>query len=407
VVTCDDGNPCTSDSCSIAQGCFATPANVTSACSPTQTCSPGGSCGACATASLSFGGSGNSAMNDAALLADGSLLAVGRRQDPGANPDGWIVRVGADDQVLLQKPIASTVPAKPGLDEQLNVLIPGTNGAGWAVGWQVLADGSRDAWSLQFAADGTSVWQKLQTGAGNQAWYGAVRTLQAGQIVAVGEDQGAAWIAGLASTDGALAWQVKLPAPNKGEFFRSAAALPDGGLIAVGRKNVNSADGRAIRLGANHAVIWEADLATPTWFDELVAVAAAPDSGCAAVGYKSYGTNDPWIVRLDAGGKVLWNYLPVISDHQILYAVLFAGQDVIAAGTGDPSVANLTRLDPNGKVLWSKTVRSSGAGSSTLLGLAAGPGELFTAVGTGYVPPIGEEAWQVRFDGAGHVLCGP
>ncbi len=408
VLQCDDGNPCTGDLCFDALGCISTPSNLTTSCGIDKLCSPNGSCGSCATTSVHFGVAQSAEhFADGAVLADGSLLAVGRLIDPGANPHGWVAHVGTDDKLVSQQMISTVQPSKPGIEELLTAVVPGSGGAGWAVGWTQPGGGNREGWVLQFDAAGVPVWQKQLTGPGIQAFHGAAKSLVGGQIVAVGEDQGAAWIAGLAPNSGALAWQVKLPSPNNNDYLRGAVGLQDGGVVAVGRKHVGKWDGRVVRLNANHAVVWDAELSTPQT-DELAGVAVAPDGGFAAVGWRSTNGNDWLVMRLDANGKLLWTYYPEdLYGNNLLLSVLFTGNDMIAAGIGDSNVGALVRLDANGKQMWIKSLKPGPDNWGQLLGIRPGPGNLFTAFGFGYVGGLGEQGWVVRLDGNGKVLCGP
>lgn len=144
-----------------------------------------------------------------------------------------------------------------------------------------------------------------------------------------------------------------------------AVALLEGGDLAVAGQTWSSgaggSDGLLLCLDAAGQVLWSQTLGGPGW-DRLADVAALPDGGLVAVGSTTAGAaeEDLWLVRTDSAGAPVWSRTLGGPDVDQGEAVLVLEDGLVVAGStaseGEGQLdAWLVRTDLEGEVLWTLT----------------------------------------------------
>lgn len=362
-VSCDDGNPCTDDSCSPGVGCVHSA--TTKACDDGKSCTSGEHClaGKCAGGvpsiwQLRAGGPGDDAALAVVALSDGSLVAAGWTESKGKGKrDAWLLATDAAGKL---------------------------------------------AWDVAYGGDETDEARALQQISGGYVFAGSTRSKGAGKRDG--------W---LVRTDdkGQFQWEAAFGGAQDEEIY-GLAAVADGFLLAGYSDSKVPGVTRMwiVRTDATGKFLWDQTYGE-TDLDAAYGVTALADGGFAVIGETSpSGAEHLWLQRLDADGKSLWNksYHGTGNDTGWSVAALADGGFALAGyahPTGEPKHPWLVRADQTGKLLWEQTYGDGEAfgvaATSTglvLAGTAVANGK--PALGMRGVTADGKPLWDEQF-GAG------
>ncbi len=405
---CDDGNPCTADTCSAAAGCLVTAANDGQMCSKATACL-GGNCGACALPAVTFGSATQHEYPQALVPTAGGWWLAGYAQIGTGKETPWLAKVGAD----LVPTAQLALNVAPG-HARLQALVPMMDGGLWAAGWgSTSTDLKQPSYDgLLLRIDNTSkvtntVWPAETY---HQKWQMLV-ALADGTLVAGGNTVNAsATVSRLRGHDAAGKALWTLDGKVTQGMWHEATATTDGGVLAVGTDGANER-GLATRLDAGGSVLWVSSLgAASSTSTQAIGVFAMPDGSFAAALQRTVGSNtDLAIVRWSASGAVVSQILVPYDGDQFLQSAVLAGTAVVAAGYADDSkgteAALLTRVGLVGDVQWEAAFAQGGALLAALRPRADG-----TWLAAGHIKVGANDERQaylrvVAGDGKG--FCGP
>ncbi|MFT3979566.1 MAG: hypothetical protein QM687_03785 [Ferruginibacter sp.] len=237
------------------------------------------------------GGSGEEEMRSLAQTADGGYIVSGSTTASGTgdvtgtlngNFDFWVLKLTSTGTITWSRLIG-------GSDEEFSYAVQQTADGGYIVAGNsnssasgnisVSTHGGTDYLVLKLNASGTTVWNKMLGGTGDETLTSVIQTADGGYVLAgyttssasgdvsqTSAGQEDAWIVKINST-GTLVWE-KLYGGNQPDYALSIQETLGGGFIFGGYTN-SSANGTVI--GVNH----------------------------------SPGSEDLWLMRLDANGNIL------------------------------------------------------------------------------------------------------
>lgn len=254
-----------------------------------------------ATGGAAFGPRGVTGFTALAVLDDGSTLAGG-----SAGGAGWLVRADPALHTTWDTPLGDVhdvagVTALPG---------------GFAVAARrALSTTSLDYTRITlFTADRRVRWQKQLPAAG-RAEPAAITALPDGGLIAVGRhevtdrDDPRTWVVRLNGA-GDVVWDKLLGDPGEVRLGTAVVALPDGGFAVAGAAQRDGRRAlRLTRLTGDGTVLWERAYGGEKR-DEATGLAAAPDGGFVLVGStmsRGAGKTNVWILKLDGSGALVWD----------------------------------------------------------------------------------------------------
>lgn len=177
-----------------------------------------------------YGGSSTDALYGIAPAGDGWMAAGSNRSIGGGQEDGWLVRIGADGQMLWEQKYGGS-----SIDNLTAIAaLPGGNFA--AVGDNRSdAQGGSDAWLIIADSKGKVLHSKtFHSGEYDQAK--AVAVLPSGGLVITGQGSVKGnpelWVIGT-DAEGNVLWQDQRGG-NQDETGRAIAVLDDGGFVVAG-----------------------------------------------------------------------------------------------------------------------------------------------------------------------------
>lgn len=282
-------------------------------------------------------------------------------------------------------------------------------GGGFAVaGEQQTAPEKFRAWLLALSPDGSVLWERTP---GREGFNGlkAVAVLEDGSIVAGGAQDDIGWMVRL-DARGEPLWEVKLP---QLEQVTALVALPAQRVAVVG-----TAESSTTGLGISRLLLLESDGRT-TWErrlpaegrGELAALSLLPDGGLIATGRRSPpGSMDwnLWVVRLNATGELLWEHFqnePVVEAGNALTSIADHGIAVVGYTLKDmvDRETKVWRFAANGDLLWQQSY--GGAGDDLGYGIARlADGSLVVAGSTTSRGAGKTDLWTFRLSAEGQLL---
>ncbi|HRI62030.1 MAG TPA: hypothetical protein PK228_19960, partial [Saprospiraceae bacterium] len=216
------------------------------------------------------------------------------------------------------------------------------------------------------------------------------------------------------SQDGQLVWYRYLPGSlTETPVLLDLVCNPDGSMAACGYGSTGGF--LVVKFDPNGNLAWEKhyQAASGSW-QTVLTITNTPDNGYVIAGYSHNNNNtDAILLKLDANGTIVWNKIltsvhknfplkvKVLADGNILLAgyMIDAGSDQLLMGC-------LTKLSPDGALLWSKRIRFSDNTESLFFDFEEGPGAYFTAVGKlekSSSPVANTSAGIFRFDSTGQI----
>ncbi len=392
---CDDGNPCTADSCDVKLGCAATP--TTHACDDGDKCTLSDTCaaGKCVPGKPMGCDDG-----DACTVAEACAAGVCDKGKAKNCDDG---NACTDDSCDPDKGCAHA--ANTGSCTTGNAcLAPGTCAAG------ACKSGKARLFSLKFAG---KPWRRA---------YG-VHELGDGSLAVVGNQRGAAggdasvFVATLGA-DGSIkadkVFKHDQVFAHDGAIETRGVVAATGGYLVYGRRRAKgkTADGMAMRVSATGGAVWTHVYGGPG--DERFAAAAADGAGHVLAGASKAvgaGAADGWAVGIDAAGKQAWQWHTGSADDDGLHAVsvdsggALAVGHVKASGKAAPTRALVVRLQA-GKPAWQRALTPPGGWSTTATAvIATGTGKSPAWLVAGHRSQgVIERPWVRTIDAAGRVV---
>ena len=185
-----------------------------------------------------------------------------------------------------------------------------------------------------------------------------------------------------------------------------------GGFVVVGNARVNAGadlDAWLLRTNASGSKLWEKKFAKP-WLQQPHSVVELPDGlAIAGTDYEGGGGFRGWMLRTNPAGEMLWqeSYGPSKGQSEALGLVALTDGFAFAGFTPSPDPKNgsdfwLVRTDAAGKALWQRTFGGSGKDEATALDEAQNG--LVVAGRTNSKGAGLDDIWLVRTDGAGNKL---
>ena len=425
VVSCDDQDPCTADTCHKDKGC-------THTASPTA-CAEHASCPVAPgwkdppsqqrqQFDALFGKPGVSDEAAAALdLGDGRVQAVGHRWEAAAKlRDGWMVQTDAAGQVLWERAWGGD------LDDRLEAVVAhpagGTLAAGRTASAQLGNAGGEDGWLVRVADDGMLLWTRTYGGAEDDGLWG-LTVAKDGSMVAVGRSKTQSagsfdgWVV-RADANGAPLWQQRVG--GKGIDYLYAVTSMGQDSVAVGTSKSAAPPGTdkdyaekggfdlwLVRLDAAGNTVWDRRFGTDK-DDGGRALLRLTDGFAVAGGSLGYGFGDAVLWRLDNNGGPLWQRSfggPNLADEAVSLAALPGGGFALGGHTASKGAGKqdgwLVVTDADGKQRWDRTIGT--AADERLTAIAPLRHGGFALAGVRDKPD--GEAWILRTNPWGYADC--
>lgn len=251
-------------------------------------------------AGASFGA--DAGFNTIAVLEDGSILAGGT-----SRWKGWLLRADGALHSSSESPLADVFA--------VSALAP-LSGGGFAVAArrELVTTGLDYSKFEAFTNNEQVRWQKQlpTTGRGEPA---ALAALPDGGLVAVGRHTAAergdpqTWVVRL-SESGDVLWEKLLGSADEVRLGTAVVALPDGGFAVAGAAQRDGHRGlRLARLTSDGTMMWERAYGGEQR-DEATGLARTADGGFVLVGStmsKGAGKTNVWILKLDSEGRLVWD----------------------------------------------------------------------------------------------------
>jgi hypothetical protein len=294
-------------------------------------------------------------------LGGGVAAAAGRTTSFGAgNGDAWVMALSSNATTLWCQTLGGAA------DDRALALLD--FGGGVVLGGTTLSSGAgaEDAWIARLDADGELLWQKTLGGGLHDFAYGLTgvsggHILICGRTASSGSDFDDVLLARL-DGEGGLGWQKTFDA---GGYEDAADAVEGeaGSLFILGAEgNPPDLNLLAARLEADGTPVWARSVGGPSDDRGRSIVRSAGGALLAAGTTRSFGAgaDDVWILKIDPDGTVLWQKTLGGPDNDWMGAAAAAGGGgMLIAGetwsypTADHEVTTfLVRLDADGNVLW-------------------------------------------------------
>jgi hypothetical protein len=371
---CDDGNPCTDDTCQGVVGCVALPNAATcddgAACTGTDLCAKGKCAGQPRLFQVSAPGSTYG--HFLAETDDGFAAAA------AAGPNQVkLARYGKFGQQIWEKSYATS----GGFGSAGSVRLVGSNW-GFGIGYGTIAGGL-----IATDLEGNKKWQ-VDIGAGmGGIGSGGLVSLPDGLIWA-GRGQSSGTHLVRVNNTGGIVWDVTDP---WGDIAVNQATLWQQGILLIGTNG--SFTGFAKSFSFAGAAMW-----TATYPGQPNGVVAVADGFVLAGSQRNEGIDYVWLAKIDVAGKIMWSRtMPQQYAGATALALVTGGWvaagwiNGVSAGNGDDFL--LMRMDLDGNPLWT---RSYGDAKQNRAGAVLAFGDGFLLGG----PEL------IRTDAFGNATCG-
>ncbi|MEL6477502.1 MAG: hypothetical protein AAFR17_09250 [Pseudomonadota bacterium] len=274
-----------------------------------------------------------------------------------------------------------------------------------------------DAWLMRVSPAGTLLWEEGFGGGGADEFHD-IALLPSGTVVAAGHTRST----GAGGSDG---WIIRTDAQGRminervlggpgDDRIRSVASLADGGYLLVGESASESRGGDdlwVLRAGSDGEILWQRRFGG-AGDDRGYDVIALSDGGMAIAGQSWIGPQrgyDLWILRLDPDGSLLWERTLDTDRFEMATALVEtpAGDLAIIGTVGVNGTLSddlwAATLSADGDLLWS--ARHGGMGRDTGWGLDVTPGgDLLIAAITWSGGAVAGDAWILSLDPSGKKL---
>ena len=336
------------------------------------------------------------------VAADGSGITVLCSANPkGDGEHTWLIRIANDGTVGWQH----HYPADQGAGRAIVALPTG----GYAIAGEIQRSAMAYQGYLLRADAGGAAVTGAAFGPAGVTGFKAVTVLGDGSILAGGSASDHGW---LVRVDSALHASWEMPLGGVHDVF-GLAPLTGGGFAMVALRELSTVELDFTQFAAfagNRHVLWQKQLPT-TGRGEPAALAALPDGGLVAVGrHSTEERRDPqmWVVRLSASGDVLWDKLIGDAGEIRIGAAIVALPDggfavAGAAQRGEHRGLRLARLSGDGAVLWERAYGGEQRDEATGLAQTADGG--FVLVGSTMSKGAGKtNVWILKLDSDGQLV---
>jgi hypothetical protein len=245
----------------------------------------------------------------AGLATAEGFVAVGMSRQQGSD-DGWLVRFASDGKVLGEQKFGGSST------DGLYAIAPAGDGWMAAGSNRSIGGGLEDGWLVRTGADGQMLWEQKYGGSSIDNLT-AIAALPGGNFAAVGDNrsdaQGGsdAWLI-IVDPKGKVLHSKTF---HSGEYdeAKAVAVLPSGGLVIAGKGSVNgNPEVWVIGTDAEGNQLWQ-EFRGGNQDETGRGIAVLPDGGFAVVADTSssnpgaLGGIDAWLMRYDAWGNRLWD----------------------------------------------------------------------------------------------------
>ncbi len=390
VVNCDDKNPCTADSCDPKQGCQHAAAAGTcddgDSCTTADTCTAGKCAGTpkvcddsneCTDDSCKFGVCVFT--NNSAPCGSSSTCSVcsGGKCTAGLSKGANMV-VGPGFEVRSALPIAGGGYSGAG-SVQLDVA---SGGHGGSDGWLVLVSPSGyPTGSFAYGGPGNDRFDGHLATQGGYLLYGSVAagTSSAGYLVRT-------------KADGKSLWECVFPDGDQAVEGHRAVAVAKGWVLG-GTVYASTLQGWLGGVDANGGKLWSVAVPAMTGVGGL---AVWPDGSLAVAGLGSGG--NLVVAHVSADGAILGS-TAVLAATAIADATLSVAGELVVYGSYTSGGGGLAAFDSGGKSLWSKSFPV--ADLESLGRVTAGPNGGFVVSATVKTSSGGLDGWLAGLDAGG------
>lgn len=258
--------------------------------------------------SKTLGGAEADRLHAGLATAEG-FVAVGSTRVQGS-ANGWLVRFSSDGKVLGDYNYGGSST------DALYGIAPAGDGWMAAGSNRSIGGGQEDGWLVRVGADGQMLWEQKYGGSSIDNLT-AIAALPGGNFAAVGDNRSDAqggsdmWLI-IVDPKGKILHSKTF---HSGEYdeARAVAVLPSGGLVIAGKGSVNgNPEVWVIGTDAEGNQLWQ-DFRGGNQDETGRGIAVLPDGGFAVVADTSssnpgaLGGIDAWLMRYDAWGNRLWD----------------------------------------------------------------------------------------------------
>ncbi|WP_395838603.1 hypothetical protein [Cystobacter fuscus] len=343
-----------------------------------------------------------------AVIATGSSFSVvghTNSRQPGIQ-QAWVLRFDRAPPPRWERTYGKK---KPGTGT-LGRAIASMPGGGLIVaGEEQIAVGRFQGWLLALSPEGDVLWEQTP-GHGVMNGLNAVSVLEDGSIIAGGDQDGVGWVVRM-DPRGQQLWEASLP---QLEHVTALVSLPAQRVAVLG-----TAETATVGLGSSRLLLLESDgRATGEkrlpieGRGELDALALLPDGGLVATGRRSRPDSTDWrlwVVRMDPRGETLWEHVPEGAQMEAGHAVTaFPDGGIVVVGSSwrEPLTdqeAKVWRFSAEGLLLWQQTY--GGAENDVGDGIARLADESLVVVGTTTSQDAGKtDLWTFGLTPEGQLL---
>ncbi len=399
----------------------------------------------------SLGGSERDFANSVQPTADGGYIIAGTTSSSngdvvgyhGGPSDAWVVKLDAVGMLEWQRTFGG-----PGSDEASAVKQTSDGGyivaaASNANGGDVTGNhGNWDLWVFKLDMNGVLEWQKSYGGSNEDSGNSVELTGDGGYIIA-GETRSAdgdvtnyhgasdCWLVKI-DGNGDLQWQHALGGSGYDGGFLTAHQNNDGGYVMVGSsgsadgdvtENQGNSDLWVVKVDDSGQVHWQRSLGG-SLDDNGFSILQIADGSYIAAGYSlsndgdvsgNHGAFDYWVVKLGIDGTLQWQKclggtsedsglsMQQTSDGGYVLTGWTQSDDGQVTGYhgGQFGDAWVVRLDPDGELLWEKTIGGSATDRAFDIQATADGGYILTGMSNSNDGDItgnhgGYDAWIVK-----------
>ncbi len=233
------------------------------------------------------------------------------------NHDYWLVHYSAGGDLLWTKTYGN------GENQMPSKLTQTPTGNYIFTGKSVNAENKMEAIIVKTDNEGNKLWQKNFTGAGNCRFDGVIVPAEDNIIVAGtkcdDKNMEQIWLAAL-NENGEMVWE-KIFGEGKKALSESLKLLPDGSFMLAGQvfgAGKNDADSWIFRFDKSGELLWDKIIGTPEKNEWPECVCCTPDNNIIVVGWSGTCMNDInsedpifdfdlALTKISPEGKVLWN----------------------------------------------------------------------------------------------------
>ncbi|MSQ82399.1 MAG: hypothetical protein EXR77_05700 [Myxococcales bacterium] len=404
-LSCDDGSPCTTDTCIDNRGCQYAAAAEGLSCTASTLCAAG-NCGMCTVDEVSWPDpTGHVGVAGATAAVGGGWWLAGnlaKSKLVGPYTGAWW-RLDASGAVVASGSAAANT------NDFLIQPVAMDNGGAWLAGISKdqTVGGADKSWLVQVDAQGMVLQTELGGKTGKDRWYSAVRSAKSDQFAVVGWRTDRRTIS-VRKADGQIVAESSYGYTKS--WASAVAASADGGYWVGGVDGAFSSSNRVTvdRFDSSGKLL-------TSWWYEIAdhtgpcSVLPLPDGGVAMIVNTIKPFNgDALLLRMDAAGTLLVSKQVFSGSlHEPISAILMGSTIAVAVRTGQSWTnrdAMAVGIDLNGKIVWTAAPPSTSPSEWSELLLQ--PDGRIRAIGTKELNSA-RRVWTRTLSAKGELFCGP